>query len=63
MKKFEIFFPILSKINVNAYIFPTHGFGEIFSVNSYNSQNMGKANSHSKEKIWENTNLQKLRVS
>ena len=63
MKKFEIFFPILSKINMNTYIFPTHGFGEIFPVNSYNSQHMGKANPHSKEKIWENANLRKVRVS
>ena len=24
----------------------------LFAVNPYNSQNMGKANSHSKNKIW-----------
>ena len=24
----------------------------LFAVNPYNSQNMGKANSHSKDKIW-----------
>ena len=34
-----------------------------WSRNSYNSQNMGKVNSHSKEKIWENTNILKLSVS
>ena len=33
------------------------------SINPYNSQNMGKVNSHSKEKIWENTNISKLSVS
>ena len=48
---------------MNTYIFPTHGFGEIFPVNSYNSQHMGKGNPHSKEKIWENANLRKVRVS
>ena len=48
---------------MNTYIFPTHGFGEIFPVNSYNSQHMGKANPHSKEKIWGNANLRKVRVS
>ena len=34
-----------------------------WSRNPYNSQNMGKVNSHSKEKIWENTNISKLSVS
>ena len=29
----------------------------------HNSQNMGKVNFHSKEKIWENTGISKLRVS
>ena len=29
----------------------------------HNSQNMGKVNSHSMEKIWENTGISKLRVS
>ena len=33
------------------------------SRNPYNSQNVGKVNSHSKEKIWENTNISKLSVS
>ena len=32
-------------------------------INTYNSQNMRKVNSHSKEKIWENTSISKLRVS
>ena len=39
------------------------GFEKIFPVNPYNSQNMGKANFHSKKKILENTNIRKLRVS
>ena len=34
-----------------------------WSRNPYNSQYMGKVNSHSKEKIWENTNISKLSVS
>ena len=32
-------------------------------INTYNSQNMREVNSHSKEKIWENMNISKLRVS
>ena len=32
------------------------------SINSYNFQNMGKVNFHSKGKVWENTNIQKLSV-
>ena len=35
----------------------------ICGINTYNSQNMRKVNSHSKEKIWENTSISKLRVS
>ena len=31
-----------------------------WSRNPYSSQNMGKVNSHSKGKIWENTNISKL---
>ena len=31
--------------------------------NPYNSENMGKLNSHSKGKVWENTNIPKLWVS
>ena len=34
-----------------------------WSRNPYSSQNMGKVNSHSKGKIWENTNISKLSVS
>ena len=34
-----------------------------WSRNPCNSQNMGKVNSHSKGKIWENTNISKLSVS
>ena len=43
----------------------SYGFLKYFgwSRNPYNSQNMGKVNSHSKEKIWENTNISKLSVS
>ena len=45
--------------------FQIYGFLKYFgcSKNPYNSQNMGKVNSHSKEKIWENTNILKLSVS
>ena len=32
-------------------------------INTYNSQNMRKVNSQSKEKIWENTSISKLSVS
>ena len=32
-------------------------------INPYNFKNMGNVNSHSKEKIWENTNITNLRVS
>ena len=45
------FFPISWRINENTHIFLTHGFGEIFPVNPWNSQNKGKVNSHSKEKM------------
>ena len=61
LKKFEIFFPISWKIDGNTHIFPTHRFGDVFPVNSNNSQNMGKTNSHSKQKIWENTNIRQLK--
>ena len=42
-----------------------NGFRKCFgwSRNPYNSQNIGKVNSHSKEKIWENTHISKLIVS
>ena len=41
------------------------GFLKYFgrSRNPDNAQNMGKVNSHSKGKIWENTNISKFRVS
>ena len=29
----------------------------MWGINSYNSQNMGKVNSHSNEKIWENKDI------
>ena len=29
----------------------------MWGINPYNSQNMGKVNSHSKENLWENTNI------
>ena len=32
-------------------------------IDTYSSQKMRKANSHSKKKIWENTSISKLRVS
>ena len=60
---FEEIFPSSWKIDGNTHIFPIHGSGEIFPVHPYNFQNMGKVNFHSKEKIQENTNIQKLRVS
>ena len=46
-------------------IFQIYGFLTYFmcGINTYNSQNMRKVNSHSKEKIWENTNISKLSVS
>ena len=46
-------------------IFQSVGFLNCFgwSRNPYNSQNMGKVNLHSKDKIRENTNISKLRVS
>ena len=34
-----------------------------WSRNPYSSQNMGKVNSHSKGKTWENRNISKLSVS
>ena len=58
-----IFFPSSWEIDENTHNFLTRQFGEIFPVNPYNLQNMAKVNSHSHEKIWENTNIQKLRVS
>ena len=41
--------------------FQSYGFLTYFmcGINTYNSQNMRKVNSHSKEKIWENTNISK----
>ena len=45
--------------------FQSYGFLTYFMSDTipYNSQNMRKVNSYSKEKIWENTNISKLRVS
>ena len=45
--------------------FQSYGFLTYFmcGINTYNSQNMRKVNPHRKEKIWENTNISKLRVS
>ena len=45
--------------------YQSYGFLTYFvrGINTYNSQNMRKVNSHSKEKIWENTNTSRLRVS
>ena len=45
--------------------FQSYGFLTYFmcGINTCNSQNMRKVNSHSKEKIWENMNISKLRVS
>ena len=45
--------------------FQSVGFLKYFgwSRNPYSSQNMGKVNSHSKGKIWENTNISKWRIS
>ena len=45
--------------------FQSNGFLKCFgwNWNPYNSQNMGKVNSQSKEKIWENTHISKLNVS
>ena len=63
LKKLEIFFPISWKIDGNTQIFPTRGFGEIFPVNACNFRKMGKGICHSKEKLWENINIQKLRFS
>ena len=51
------YFSQLMEHDGNNHIFPTLGSGEMFSVNQYNYQNMGKVNSHSKEKIWENKNI------
>ena len=45
--------------------FQSYGFLTYFmcGINTYNSRNMRKVNSQSKEKIWENTSISKLSVS
>ena len=42
--------------------FQIYGFLKYFgwSRNPYNSQNMGKVNFHSTEKVWENTNISNI---
>ena len=64
-KTWEKWIPIVREKYGKTQTFQIYGFLKYFgcSKNPYNSQNMGKVNSHSKEKIWENTNISKLRVS
>ena len=64
-KIWEIWIPMIQGKYGKKQTFQSYGFLKYFgwSRNPYNSQNMGKVNSHSKEKIWENTNISKLRVS
>ena len=64
-KIWEKWIPIIWRKYGKKQTFQSYGFLKYFgwSRNPYNSQNMGKVNSHSKEKIWENTNISKLRVS
>ena len=64
-KIWEKWIPIIRGKYGKKQAFQSYGFLKYFgwSRNPYNSQNMGKVNSHSKGKIWENTNISKLRVS
>ena len=57
--------PIIREKYRKKQTFQSNGFLKYFgwSRNPYNFQNMGKVNSHSNEKIWENTNISKLSVS
>ena len=64
-KTWEKWISIVRKKYGKTQSFQIFGFVKYFgwSRNPYNPQNMGKVNSHSKGKIWENTNISKLRVS
>ena len=65
-KTWEKWIPIKrEKYGKKKKTFQSNGFLKCFgwSWNPYNSQNMGKVNSHSKEKIWEDTHISKLIVS
>ena len=63
-KIWEIWIPMIQGKYGKKQTFQSYGFLKYFgwSRNPYNSQNMGKVNPHSKRKIWENTNILKLRV-
>ena len=64
-KTWKEWIPIIREKYGKKQTFQSNGFFKYFgwSKNSYNFQNMGKVNSHSNEKIWENTNISKLSVS
>ena len=57
--------PIIREKYRKKQTFQSNGFLKYFgwSRNPYNFQNMGKVNSHSNEKLWENTNISNLSVS
>ena len=57
--------PIIREKYRKIQTFQSNGFLKYFgwSRNPYNFQNMGKVNSHSNEKLWENTNISNLSVS
>ena len=62
-KTWEKWIPIIrEKYGKKKQTFQSNGFLKCFgwSWNPYNSQNMGKVNSHSKEKIWEDTHISKF---
>ena len=65
LKAWENWISIIREKYGKKQTFQSNGFLNYFewSRNPYNSQNMEKVNSHSKGKIWENTNIPKLRVS
>ena len=63
-KTWEKWIPIIQE-KYGKKTFESFGFLKCFgwSRNPYNSQNMGKVNSRSKGKIWENKITSNLRVS
>ena len=61
-KTWEKWIPIIREKYGKRQIFESYGFLKYFGWNRipYNSQNMGKMNSHSKGKVWENTSISNL---
>ena len=61
-KTWKKWISIVRKQHEKTQTFQICGFLKYFgwSRNPYNSQNMGKVNFHSTEKVWENTNISNI---